>query len=125
MKQRIITGVVAAAFFIPFVIYGQLPFTLLVYAMATVAMFELLRMKKMSVFSIPGFVGFLTVYVLLMPDSWADKVHEVTSYSKLEFLVIAALLLLIHSVIVKTILLLMRLDSYFCPHYISVSAFII
>jgi len=101
LKQRIITGVVAAAFFIPFVIYGQLPFTLLVYAMATVAMFELLRMKKMSVFSIPGFVGFLTVYVLLMPDSWADKVHEVTSYSKLEFLVIAALLLLIHSVIVK------------------------
>ncbi|MED3660432.1 phosphatidate cytidylyltransferase [Ureibacillus sp. FSL K6-8385] len=101
MKQRIITAVIAAAFFIPFVVYGKLPFALLVYAMATVAMFELLRMKKMSIFSVPGFVGFMTVYILLMPDQWANKLHEATSYSKLEFLVIAALLLLIHSVIVK------------------------
>jgi phosphatidate cytidylyltransferase len=101
LKQRIITGVVAAAFFIPFVLYGNLPFTLLVYAMATVGMFELLRMKKMAIFSVPGLIGLLTVYMLLMPDNFAAKVQDITSYSKLEFLVIAALLLLIHSVIVK------------------------
>lgn len=69
--------------------------------MATVAMFELFRMKKISIFSVPGFIGFLTVYMLLMPDDVAHAVYEATSYSKLEFLVIAALILLIHSVVVK------------------------
>jgi len=101
LKTRIITGVVAAAFFVPFVLYGKLPFTILVYLMATIGMFELLRMKGISIFSVPGFVGLLSVYNLLMPDDWAQKVQEVTTYSKLELLVIAAILLLIHSVIVK------------------------
>ena len=101
MKTRIITGVVAAAFFVPFVLYGGIPFTILVYLMATIGLFELLRMKGMSLLSVPGIIGLLTVYNLLMPDEWAQKVHEVTTYSKLELLVIAAILLLIHSVIVK------------------------
>lgn len=69
--------------------------------MATIGLFELLRMKGMSLLSVPGIIGLLTVYNLLMPDEWAQKVHEVTTYSKLEILVIAAILLLIHSVIVK------------------------
>lgn len=92
---------IAAAFFIPFVLYGNLPFTILVYAMATVGMFELLRMKGISILSVPGIVGMLTVYVLLMPDGFAQQIEEITTYSKLEYLVIAAILLLIHSVIVK------------------------
>lgn len=101
MKKRIITGVIAAAFFIPFVLYGNLPFTILVYAMASVGMFELLRMKGIPLFSVPGIIGMLTVYILLMPNEFAAHINEITSYSKLEFLVIAAILLLIHSVIVK------------------------
>lgn len=39
-----------SSFFIPFVIYGRWPFALLVYAMATVALYELLRMGKQSFF---------------------------------------------------------------------------
>lgn len=46
MKQRILTGVLAAAVFLLAVIYGQMPFTLLIYLMGSVALFELLRMKK-------------------------------------------------------------------------------
>ena len=54
MKQRIITGVIAAALFIPIVIYGGLPFVLLTYLLATVGLYELLKMKKISIFSVHG-----------------------------------------------------------------------
>jgi len=101
VKQRIITAVIAAALFIPFVIYGNLPFTILIYVIAAIGLYELLRMKKISVFSIPGIIGLLTVFVVLMPENFADRVTEATTYSKLEFLMIAVVLLLIYSVIVK------------------------
>lgn len=101
MKTRIITGVVAAALFIPFVVYGKLPFTLLVYAIATVGFYELLRMKRLSIFSVYGVLGLLTVYAMLMPSNWEDAVIDAISYSKFELLFIAAILLLVYSVLVK------------------------
>ena len=101
MKQRIITGVVAAALFIPFVIYGQLPFTVLVYALAAVGMFEILRMKGISIFSIPGILGLLALFSLLLPQKWEDEILQLTSYSKLELVFIIVILLLVYSVLVK------------------------
>lgn len=101
MKTRIITGFVAAALFIPFVIYGELPFTLLVYALAAVGIYEILRMKKLPIFSIPGILGLIATFILLMPKGWEEQVQEWTTYTKLELLFIAAILLLIYSVIVK------------------------
>ena len=101
MKTRIITGVVAAALFIPFVVYGKLPFTILVYALAAVGMYELLKMKKMNLFSVPGILGLLTVFTLLMPEEWEKFVQEAISYSKFELLFIAVILLLVYSVVVK------------------------
>jgi phosphatidate cytidylyltransferase len=50
MKQRIITGVVAAALFLPIVFYGGLPFVLLTYFLATVGLYELLKMKNLVFF---------------------------------------------------------------------------
>ncbi len=101
MKTRIITGVIAAALFIPFVVYGELPFTLLVYALAAVGMYELLKMNKMSIFSVPGILGLLTVFTVLMPIGWENSVQEAISYSKFELLFIAVILLLVYSVLVK------------------------
>lgn len=101
MKQRIITGVVAAALFIPFVIYGELPFTLLVYALAAVGMYEILRMKGISILSIPGILGLLALFSILLPNEWADKIQQLTSYSKLELVFIMVILLLVYSVLVK------------------------
>lgn len=61
MKQRILTGVIAAAVFLPLVIFGELPFALLVYAIGILALFELLRMKglkQVNVFKIrPQYIG--------------------------------------------------------------------
>lgn len=101
MKQRIITGVIAAALFIPFVIYGGWPFTVVVYALAAVAMYEILRMKHLSIFSVPGIIGTLSLFAILMPVSLEEQILEWTSYSKFELLFIAVILLLVYSVIVK------------------------
>lgn len=101
MKQRIITAVIAAALFIPFVVYGQLPFTLLVYAMAAVGLYEILKMKGISIFSAPGILGALTLFTILLPKNYAIKIVEVTSYTKFELLIIGVILLLVYSVIVK------------------------
>lgn len=101
MKQRIITAVIAAALFIPFVVYGNLPFTILVYAMAAVGLFEMLRMKGISIFSIQGILGVLALFIILMPGNWAKEVEEALSFSQLELLSIIAMLLLIYTVLVK------------------------
>lgn len=101
MKQRIITAIIAAAFFIPFVVYGKLPFTILVYVMATVGMFEILRMKGISAFSVAGLLGFFALFSLLLPDAWATRVLEITNYTKLELAFAAVILLLVYSVLVK------------------------
>ena len=101
MKQRIITGIIAAAIFIPFVLYGKLPFTLGVYALALVALYEILRMKEIKIYSIPGILGAFMLFSILMPPQWTVSVIEFTTYSKFELLIIATILLLAYSVVVK------------------------
>lgn len=101
MKQRIITGVIAAALFIPFVLYGNLPFTILVYIIAAVGLYELLKMKAISIISIPGIIGLYMIASLMIPESLSLKLLAFTPYSKLELLMIGVILLLIYSVIVK------------------------
>lgn len=46
MKQRIITAIVALAVFVPIVMIGGMPFTALMYLLATIGVVELLNMKK-------------------------------------------------------------------------------
>ena len=72
MKQRILTGVIAAAVFLPLVIFGELPFTLLVYAIGILALFELLRMKGLKLISAPGIISMLLLAVLLCPSQYAE-----------------------------------------------------
>jgi phosphatidate cytidylyltransferase len=96
MKQRIITGVLAAAFFLPIVILGGLPFVLLTYVLATIGLFELFRMKKIHVLSFQGVVSFLLLWVFLLPKEFNDF-----GIAKINFIFIAVLLLLSHTVITK------------------------
>lgn len=102
MKQRIITGVIAAALFIPFVIYGNIPFSVLVCVIAAVGFYEILRMKNIAMFSVPGLVGLLAMLMLVIPDAWADAVLAIIGYdSRLTVLYGLAALLLIYTVVVK------------------------
>ncbi|MEK4228766.1 phosphatidate cytidylyltransferase [Solibacillus sp. FSL H8-0538] len=102
MKQRIITAIIAAALFIPFVIYGNVPFTLLVFAMAIVGFYEILKMKGIPFASVPGILGLLTLLMLVMPDDWTTEVLQTIGYaSKVEIVYGLMALLLIYVVLVK------------------------
>ncbi|MED4312658.1 phosphatidate cytidylyltransferase [Heyndrickxia coagulans] len=100
MKQRIITAIVAAAFFIPFVIYGKWPFVLLVYAMATVALYELLRMGKQPLFSFDGILSVLLLWLILFPSKYMHVIAQ-TGFSKLELVYMIVLLFLAYMVVTK------------------------
>lgn len=102
MKQRIITGVIAAALFIPFVIYGGGPFAILMSIIAVIGFYELLKMKGISIASVPGILGTLALLVLVVPTEWSVKVVEFLQYeSPLMIVYGIAALLLIYTVLVK------------------------
>ncbi|WP_226665650.1 phosphatidate cytidylyltransferase [Metabacillus litoralis] len=99
MKQRILTAILAAALFLPFVIYGKLPFTIFVYLLASIALYELLKMKKISLVSFPGLVSLLILWVLLLPNTYITVLND--QFSKAEFALLALLLLLTYTVVTK------------------------
>jgi len=100
MKQRIVTGIIAAAIFLPLVYYGNWPFLALMYVMASIGLYELLKMQKISVFSVPGILSLLLLWIFLIPSNY-DFFRESTAYSKSEIFLLGVLLFLIYSVIVK------------------------
>ncbi len=69
--------------------------------MAAVGLFEILKMRGISLFSIPGIVTLLALFVILMPMDWTDYIQNVTFYTNIEYVFIAAIVLLIYTVIVK------------------------
>ena len=102
MKQRIITGVVAAALFIPFVIYGGAPFAVVISAIAVIGFYEILKMKGISIFSVPGLLGTLALLILVVPNDWSKEVVDLLQYDSKYMIVYGlAALLLIYIVLVK------------------------
>lgn len=101
MKQRIFTALIAAAFFIPIVVIGGLPFTLLVYALAAIGLFEILRLKGLTLFSVPGLISLFSLFIFLMPNDWTEFVYEVTEYSKIDLVLLSILILLSYIVVMK------------------------
>ncbi|WP_026689868.1 phosphatidate cytidylyltransferase [Alteribacter aurantiacus] len=94
MKQRIITGVIAGAGFLGIILVGGLPFTLLIFLLATIAMAEILKMKGMSPFSYRGVIGFVFMWLLLLPENILnfDLIHlERTETFLLMIIVLLAL----------------------------------
>ncbi|MBK5493298.1 MULTISPECIES: phosphatidate cytidylyltransferase [Bacillus] len=100
MKQRIITGVVAAALFIPIVIYGGVPFTVLVYALASIGLYELIRMNKLTLISVPTVLAAVLLWILLIPSS-ASELFTWIGLGKLEITFVIVLLLLSYTVLSK------------------------
>ncbi|MCZ8532750.1 phosphatidate cytidylyltransferase [Paenisporosarcina quisquiliarum] len=101
MKQRIITGAIALALFLPIVLLGGSVFTILVYIIAAVGLHEMLRMKGISLFSFAGLVSFLLLFLLLLPSSFAEEILTYTGHTKLEWLFVGVFLVLIYTVLVK------------------------
>ncbi len=100
MKQRIITAIVAIALFLPILIYGDIPFLILIYAMASIGLYELIKMKKMPLMTISSLLSFLLVWILLLPDRYSSF-FEMIQYDKMDIVIIIAFLLLVITVISK------------------------
>ncbi|WP_242144547.1 MULTISPECIES: phosphatidate cytidylyltransferase [unclassified Bacillus cereus group] len=100
MKQRIITGVIAAALFIPIVFYGGLPFTVLVYALASIGLYELIRMNKLSLISVPTVLAAVLLWIILVPSNTIGAFDWI-GLDKLEITFLIVLLLLSYTVLSK------------------------
>jgi phosphatidate cytidylyltransferase len=100
MKQRIITGIIGAAILLPIVIYGGLPFTIASYILASIALYELLRMKHISITSFPGILSLLLLWVFLLPNEYQKIITDLT-ISKVEVALLAVLFFLSYTVLKK------------------------
>ncbi|HHW38913.1 MAG TPA: phosphatidate cytidylyltransferase [Bacillales bacterium] len=100
MKTRVLTAIIAAAIFLPLVIIGETPFIILVYLLGTIALMELLRMKKIQMLSLPGLIGLVFLWVLLIPHPFLIEGMS-ANFSKIEAALIVVMLLLIYTVISK------------------------
>lgn len=100
MKQRIITAVIAAAIFIPIVVVGKTPFLLLVYLMASIGLYELMKMRKMRVVSIEAILSYVLLWIMLLPDRENGFLSNI-DLDKMQLLLIGVLLLLIYTVLSK------------------------
>lgn len=100
MKQRIITGVVAAAIFLPIVVIGGLPFVLMVYLLASIGLYEALKMQNIKLASIPGIISLVLLWIFLIPSEHIDMLSNM-NYSKIELTLLAVLLFLTYTVITK------------------------
>ncbi len=100
MIQRILTAILAVAIFLPFIIIGGLPFTLFIYLLATIALYELLRMKNISLQTFPGVLSLILIWVLLFPSTTINFMTDV-NVSKVEIALLAVVFLLSYTVITK------------------------
>ncbi|WP_019242275.1 MULTISPECIES: phosphatidate cytidylyltransferase [Bacillus] len=100
MKQRIITAVIAAAVFLPIVVYGNFPFVILMFLMATIGLHELFKMHKISAISPSSIIGFLMLWILLIPTVYSSILEDF-SITKTTTFMIGAVLLLIYTVTSK------------------------
>ncbi|MBH0229306.1 phosphatidate cytidylyltransferase [Halobacillus yeomjeoni] len=103
MKQRTITAVVAALIFLPIVIFGGWVFQLFVYVIASIALLELIRMKKISRYSVASGLGLLLMWALMFPYKHLMKFDiDITELiTKSEITLLAVLVLLSYTVLVK------------------------
>ncbi|GIN18917.1 MAG TPA: phosphatidate cytidylyltransferase [Bacillus bacterium] len=99
MKVRIISAIVAIAIFLPLLYIGGIPFILLVYAMATMGLYELLKMRKQPLISIQGVLSLILLWIILLPG----QVFETGQGAdiKMNAAILAVLLFLSYTVISK------------------------
>lgn len=98
MKTRTITAVIALLLFLPIVIMGSWPLLVLVYLMAITGLYEILKMNRIHIFSLPGILSLIALCMVLMPqESYSPNIAEY----QLEIIVGLALIMLSTTVVSK------------------------
>lgn len=100
MKQRIITAIIAGAAFLSIIVIGGWAFALMMIALAAIALYELLRMKKLEPLSSIGIISFLLMFILLIPEQFfiVDRWINIT---QLELFLLLVIVLLACTVLTK------------------------
>ncbi len=91
---------IGAIVFISMVVLGGWFFSIFISIVASVAMIELLKMKKIAPLSLMGIVSLLSMWLLLVPTSWFDQLIPIT-YTKVETFIFLILVLLMFTVLTK------------------------
>lgn len=97
MKTRTITAIIAMAIFLPVVIYGQLPLLIMAYLLAIVALKEVLNMKNIKLYSLPGIFSVVALCLIMSPQ----KSDLVSLDYQVPFLTIMSLIMLSYTVMSK------------------------
>ncbi|WP_458119140.1 phosphatidate cytidylyltransferase [Paenibacillus sp. Z6-24] len=67
MKERIITGIIAAAVYVSFCLLGGYAYQGLILAMALIGYYEFVTMTKAAPFGAPAVIGYISVAYMLFP----------------------------------------------------------
>ena len=101
MTQRIITAIIAALIFLPIVFIGGIPFVILIYIMASICLFEILRMKKINLMTVPGILSLFLLWIFLLPINYLNFVQRIGLEGKTALFFLVVLIFLCYSFISK------------------------
>jgi len=100
MMQRIITAVIAGALFLTIVLIGGLPNIIFIYLIASIAIYEILKMKKIKLLTFPGIIALILLWIVLLPNKYIYILNEY-NLTKFEIILPAIFLFLTYTVIKK------------------------
>ncbi|WP_338452079.1 phosphatidate cytidylyltransferase [Niallia oryzisoli] len=100
MKQRIITAVIFGAILISLTLVGGIPFIILAYLFASIALFELLKMRKLKLLSFSGILTLFALWFFMLPAKYQHLLERI-QVTKMEVILIAVLLLFAYTVVTK------------------------
>lgn len=100
MKTRTITAIVALLLFVPVIVVGSLPMLLLIYLLSFTALYEILKMNRIHIFSIPGILSLVALFIIMMPEVTYAYIIYITDV-QVNLIIVMALLMLSFTVISK------------------------
>lgn len=92
MKQRIITAIIALAIVIPVALYGNWLFNIFAFALATIGLYELIRMKNLIQHRPAIILGFVLLWLMLLKvDTPLFSSLSITKENTIVFLIMVLL----------------------------------
>lgn len=92
MKQRIITAIIALAIVIPVALYGNWLFNIFAFALATIGLYELIRMKNLIQHRPVIILGFVLLWLMLLKvDTPLFSSLSITKENTIVFLIMVLL----------------------------------
>lgn len=111
MKTRIITAIIALFLLVPIVLYGKWPLLLLLYVMATIGLFELLKMKRNNHSLGPSMISFIALWLFIAQQT--SILERFIPIAPLKLIIIFVTLLLIYTVVSKNNISIEDVGFYF------------